>query len=164
MTGDPTITHPDRDSERGAVNTRTLRSGIVFLLIPVLLLGGVAASAAPSAAPAAVSPPHIVQQATALTGHRYAREANRTVPYVAYSDGCNHDYGRPDQCIPLHSPPSFHGRKDKQFDCAYLTAEGWFTKPLLVRKDTLNVLPRHRAANKTIHSAAGWFLTGCVDG
>lgn len=164
MTGDRMPTTPTVTPKRSGMSSRTLRSSLLILTVAVLLVGGAAASAAPPTAPAPVSPPHIVPQATSLTGHRYAPEANRTVPYAAYSDGCNHDYGQPDQCVPLRSPASFHGSSNKQFDCAYLTAEGWFSKPLLVRNDSQNVLPRHQAANKAIHTAEGWFLTGCVDG
>jgi len=171
MTGNHTTNPRTRPvtPKRNGMSTRTLRSSILILTVAALLVGGAAASAAPPTAapptaPAAVSPPHIVPQANGLTGHRFAPEANRTVPYAASSDGCNHDYGEPDQCVPLHSPASFHGSKNKQFDCAYLTAEGWFSKPLLVRNDSQNVLPRHQAANKAKHTPEGWFLTGCVDG
>ena len=148
-------------------------SMLVLLVVPALLLGGAAVIAIASAArenPDAVlaaaggaPPPHIVGNATAMNTNRRSRETDRKVPYTYNSDGCNHDYGRPGQWFPLHSPPSFAGGTNKDFDCAYLTAAGWFKEPLLIRRDSLNVLPRHRAANKAVRTSSGWTLTACID-
>jgi hypothetical protein len=82
--------------------------------------------------------PHIITQfANGLKGERKAISTQpRPVPLGNDVDGCNHDYGEPGQCVPLHLPPGQHDW------CAYLAHHG-MAHPKVHGRDSLGLDPRH---------------------
>lgn len=115
--------------------------GAASIVIPGAIIlggqGGTAAIAAPNHRVAVVHLSHdpMHAQANALTGKRLTLGVNASPHKVAvFSDGCNHAYGLPTQCIPLRAPGN------QPMTCAYLAKAGFLTNGLVVRKDPLGLL------------------------
>ena len=75
--------------------------------------------AVPAAAVNAAPAQHVMLFDNGLTGH--AADAKPTAPKVAWNvDGCDHDYGSPNQCVPWQIPAA-----SPQADCAWLRSNGF---------------------------------------
>ena len=75
--------------------------------------------AVPAAAVNAAPAQHVMLFDNGLTG--YAADAKPTAPKVAWNvDGCDHDYGSPNQCVPWQIPGSTGAAR-----CAWLESMGF---------------------------------------
>lgn len=108
----------------------------------VLAVAGTADVTAASGRPApARVAPHVIEEAAHLTGRTLAHRANRPVPVDSFSDGCNHNYGGPTQCVPKRAGGN------KPLTCAYLKAEGWLKHPLIVHIDSAHLITTPRSTH-----------------
>lgn len=131
--------------------------GAAAIVIPgAIALGGQSASTAANAAStrAVVHLSHdpLHAQAYALTGKKLVLGKNASPHAVqVFSDGCNHNYGTPVQCVPARAPGG------KAMTCADLVAGGWLKDGLLVHKDSWGLL----ATGTYRMTKAGKLLTHC---
>lgn len=103
----------------------------------VLTVTGTASNTEASGNPAPTPvAPHILEQARQLTGRTLPHGADRPVPVASFSDGCNHNYGGPTQCLPKRAAGN------KPLTCAYLKAEGWLKHPVTVHIDSAHLVTK----------------------
>ena len=126
--------------------------GAAAIVVPgAVILGSYAGAVAAPQTTAVVHLSHdpMHTQANHLTGRvlKHGANAKAVTTVQAFSDGCNHNYGTPTQCVPLRAPG------DKPVTCSYLQAAGYLNGGLVVHRDSLNLL----ATGK--HTGA--LLTGC---
>lgn len=117
---------------RTAARRRALRMLTVPLVLAAAGLGlAQVASSAPRPDPHLAAPvharvpgAHVVPQATGLTGRAGARVPNKKGPARVAEpwnvDGCDHDYGTPDMCVPWAIPG-----KTTAARCGWLQANGF---------------------------------------
>jgi hypothetical protein len=123
---------------------RTATIVIALVAAVPVVVGATAAAAHPTASlpvpPSAVGArpaPHILDFARGLRGARLKLPKGPSHVTVAWNvDGCDHDYGRANQCVPWTIPaPAGHG-------CQWLAAHGF--GPLKVRgRDRLGLDTNH---------------------
>ncbi|MBR7837546.1 hypothetical protein KDL01_29980 [Actinospica durhamensis] len=119
------------------------------VIVALLAAAGVAASAARPdphlSGPVYARTPgqYVVPQATALTGDKSKAVPNKKGPSKVVEpwnvDGCDHDYGTPNECVPWVVPG-----KTTAARCTWLLAEGF--KPFKVYgRDRQDLNPAHTA-------------------
>ena len=88
----------------------------------------------PSAGPITSTPPVDATATNLATPSTVGAKGPGRHIKVHNPDGCNRAYGTSDQCIPKRQPGG------TKVTCAYLTKQGFFAVPLVIRGDPLHLM------------------------
>lgn len=109
---------------RGGVSPWARAAGLVAVVLVAagaalaVYSAGDSVRAADPVGPNAAAPPHVLPYATGALPPARPDPARERAPLTG-SDGCDHSYGRPEQCVPWVFPPG------GATGCAWLRAHGF---------------------------------------